>query len=143
MADIGTQENIMNIRTKLYSVPGVYSRDIGNIAISPDDRLLARFADRDKVQISNINTGQIIQSFVLDANMGPGSSANIKFSPDGRKLAIIIQNSILQIIELYKGTTIWEYKLRARGLSLPVLNYAFSPDSRTLAISDGRSITTQ
>ena len=97
-----------------------------HFALSPDGKTLADSKNNDsKVKLLDVNTGELIKTFIGENMRGPVMS--IAFSPDGKTLAVGSYGEI-RLWDIDTGT----HKFNLGGVGF-LYNLQFSPDGKTLA----------
>jgi RNA polymerase sigma factor (sigma-70 family) len=104
----------------------------GNIAFSPDGKVLAGQDGDRRTVVFDASSGKMIGS--LD-NKGPGAQAGLAFSPDGKTLAIGA-DTIVNLWDVGSGKLIRSFGGR-HGQTACV---AFSPDGKVLVAGTGEGV---
>ena len=107
------------------------SRDVWDVAFSPDDRLLASASSDRRVILWNAQTGA--ESRMLKGHLAPVSA--VAFSPDGKLLASASQDNTVKLRNAQLGAVLHTLECNSRGDD--IRNVAFSPDSKLLAATTG------
>lgn len=103
-------------------------RDLQHIAFSPDGMRLALVSGNETVEMWNVTTGALLQTFE------GGNVESIEFSPEGTRLALVLGDSTVRILDITTGASLQILKIHH------VYSVAFSPDGTHLALAGKRTV---
>jgi WD40 repeat protein len=106
----------------------IMAKYAGNMAISPDGKLLA--VPGDQPALWGITTGRGVRAYEIDGSIG------VAFSPDGQTLAIATLSGKVDLVETYRREIIWTFDCQDFIYS----NIAFSPDGQWIAVGVGKNV---
>ncbi|BAY13401.1 nSTAND1 domain-containing NTPase [Calothrix sp. NIES-2098] len=109
-----------------------HNSPIFSIAFSPDKQRLASGSGDNTINLWDITTGKLLQTFPLEqySDSGHSSTVNsIAFSPDRQKLASGSDDSTIKLWDVTTG----KLQRTINGHTLPVNSIAFSSDGKLLA----------
>jgi WD40 repeat protein len=105
-----------------------FAKYAGNMAISPDGKLLA--VTGDQPALWGITTGRGVREYDIESPTG------VAFSPDGQTLAIATLSGTVDLVETYRREIIWTFDCQDFIYS----NIVFSPDGKWIAVGVGKDV---
>jgi WD40 repeat protein len=115
---------------KLMGILDGHGDSVNSIAFSPDGRFIASGSDSGTIQMWDVQTGQIVTTFVGLTN----TVFSVAFSPNGRILASGSWDGTIRLWDLQTAQSI--FTLKSLG---PVSSVAFSPSGDSIVSSSWNS----
>ena len=121
----------------------------GEMAFSPDGKILAYIPKRNKIHLLNVETGEILDISVSDPNYSPEDPRRpevrtLLFAPDGKKLVSGTKGGKVQMWDVETGGALTSFFAEEPPIDDryrdPIVTLAFSSDSSLLAVGSLKQI---